>query len=809
MATRTASSASYTALKLSAEDLIRDYRLAYTSRQASLLGRREVLTGKAKFGIFGDGKELAQLAAARSAQPGDIRSGYYRDQTFLFAVGQSSVQKFFAQLYAHTSTEHEPASGGRQMNGHFATRWLDAEGNWLNLTQAVHSSADSSPTASQMPRMLGLAHASKLYRNLESLQTEAFQRFSHEGNEIVWGSIGDASTSEGLFWETMNAAGVTQVPLLMSVWDDNYGISVPIAYQTTKGSISEALKGLNPTRDLPGVKIYTVKGWDWEALVKTYADASKYVRKNHAPALVHVQEVTQPQGHSTSGSHERYKTKERLAWETEFDCVTQFRQYLLDQEVATAEQLDEWEKEDKKQVSADKRAAWDAFHGEVQSTIDLTTETLRQVAEQLTGDAQATVAAEADALAKIKEPIRKDALVALRKGIVAARGADAPIRQPLLDLKAQLIQEIQPLFSSHLLAEGEHSALNVPHVPIAYGSNGAEIAGFELLQQAFTAYFEANPHLVAFGEDLGFLGDVNQGMAGLQEKFGVERVFDTGIREATIAGQGIGMAMRGLRPIAEMQYLDYLLYAIQILSDDAATLRWRTANGQQCPVIIRTRGHRLEGVWHSGSPMQMILGSLRGFHVCVPRNMTQAAGMYHTLLQAQDPGLVIEVLNGYRLKEPKPTNIGAYTVPLGHPDVLRTGEHLTLVTYGACVRIAEEACDVLAELGISVELIDVQTLLPFDLPGTIGQSLAKTNRLVVLDEDVPGGGSAYILQQVLEQQRGYFQLDSAPVTLHSQPHRPAYATDGDYFSKPSAETVIEACYGLLHEFDPVGYPGLF
>lgn len=803
----------YTVLDLKPAEVLADYRLAYQSRQASLLGRREVLTGKAKFGIFGDGKEVAQVAMARAAQPGDIRSGYYRDQTFMFATGLSNIQKFFAQLYADTDLQNDPASGGRQMNSHFATRWIDENGEWNDLTQQVQSSADSSPTASQMPRMVGLAHASKLYRNLQSLQTDEFSKFSNQGNEIVFGTIGDASTSEGVFWETMNAVGVLQVPLLMSVWDDAYGISVPIEYQTTKGSISEIMKGFHPRKSHKetGVKIFTVKGWDYVELVATYQDAAKYVRDTHQPAMIHVQEVTQPQGHSTSGSHERYKSPERLQWEQEHDCLAKMRAFLLEEGIVEEEELAAMEKADKKEVSQWKKAAWKEFLAPISAQIAELTNLIEQLANEL--EQQTNLANEVRAigteLAKLKEPIRRDMLEAVGKVLVLTAQHTSPARNALLQWRNEARQQGFENYSKHLYSETPRSPLKVKEVKPVLNAEGKDIPGFELLQKSFEKFFERYPNLVAFGEDLGYLGDVNQGMAGMQEKFGIERVFDTGIREATIAGQGIGLAMRGLRPIAEIQYLDYLLYAIQILSDDAATLRWRSRGGQAAPLIIRTRGHRLEGIWHSGSPMQMILGALRGMHVLVPRNMTQAAGFYNTILQGDDPALIIEVLNGYRLREPLPENIGEYTVPLGVPEMLREGTDITMVTYGANCRICADAADELAKLNINVELIDVQSLLPFDRNHQIVESLKKTSRLVVVDEDVRGGASAFILEQVLEEQGGYWHLDSQPVTITSQDHRPAYASDGDYFSKPNSELIVERTYALMHEFDPRAYPSIF
>lgn len=790
---------------LTAEQVIADYRLAFKSRQASLLGRREVLTGKAKFGIFGDGKEVAQIAMARAAKPGDFRSGYYRDQTFMFAAGLSDVQKFFAQLYSDTSLENEPASGGRQMNGHYATRLLDENGEWKDLMATVQSAADSSPTASQMPRLVGLAQASKLYRQNKELH--GYTKFTNKGNEIAWGTIGDASTSEGLFWESINAVGVLQAPMVMSVWDDNYGISVPIKYQTTKSSISELLAGFNSTKEKSGVNIHTVKAWDYPSLIATYTKVAEEVRKTHVPALIHVQEVTQPQGHSTSGSHERYKSKERLAWEIEFDCVAKLRQYLLDTGIATEAELEAWEKEDKKDVNNAKAAAWTNYLNLIKAEIAEAAQLLSALAAVSTAGTQITEVQ--NELTKISEPFHRDIYVALRKALVLTYGQDSPERQAILSWIARNDEINHRRYSDNLTSESNQSPLKVTPVPATYDAVPELVDGRQVVRACFDAALGRDPRVLAFGEDVGFLGDVNQGFEGMQAKYGENRVMDTGIREATIAGQGIGLALRGLRPIAEIQYLDYLLYAIQILSDDLATLRYRTAGGQKAPLIIRTRGHRLEGVWHSGSPMGMILNSLRGMHVLVPRNLTQAAGFYNTLLKGDDPALVIEVLNGYRLKEPMPTNIGEFCLPLGVPETLREGRDITLVTYGSCCRIAIEAAEVLAGLGIELEIIDAQSLLPFDRYHDIAKSLAKTNRLIVLDEDVPGGASAYILQQVLEVQQGYRLLDSAPVTISANAHRPAYANDGDYFSKSQVEHILKAATEMMAEYDPNQYKPLY
>ena len=789
---------------LSRQDILNDYRLGWLSRHASLIGRREVLTGKAKFGIFGDGKEVAQLAMARACRPGDIRSGYYRDQTFMFATGMSNVLEFFAQLYADIDLSHDPASGGRQMNAHFATRMLNADGSWRDLTANPHSAADSSPTASQMPRMVGLAYASKLYRQQPQLPAEGFSR---RGNEIVFGTIGDASTSEGIFWETINAAGVLQIPLLMSVWDDNYGISVPIQYQTTKGSISKLLSGFHSEGSLRGVDIYTVKGWDYEALVEVYRRVADKVRGEHTPAVVHVQEVTQPQGHSTSGSHERYKSKERLEWEREYDCLNQLRKWILRNGMATEAELDDIEKWAKAEAANLKAQAWANYMGPIKAELEQAASHLDRLAMQSPKGQQIREVREE--LTRIAEPFRRDIYVAMRKAMTLTAGEPWPERQEIIDWKHRYDALNAQRFNSHLHSQSARSALQVPPIPARYRPGAEAVDGRQVLQACFDHALGRDPRVLAFGEDVGFLGDVNQAFAGLQKKYGELRVTDTGIREATIIGQGIGLAMRGLRPIAEIQYLDYLLYGIQILSDDLATLHYRTAGGQKAPLIIRTRGHRLEGIWHSGSPMGMILHALRGIYVLVPRNMTQAAGFYNTMLQSDDPALIIEVLNGYRLKEHLPENIGEFTVPLGVPEVLREGHDLTVVTYGACCRLAEEAAEALEALNISVEIIDVQSLLPFDRHHHIVESLKKTNKVLFLDEDVPGGASAYLMQQVLEVQNGWRWLDAAPRTLAAQAHRPAYASDGDYFSKPSVEDILETINRIMHEYQPHRYPLIY
>jgi pyruvate/2-oxoglutarate/acetoin dehydrogenase E1 component/TPP-dependent pyruvate/acetoin dehydrogenase alpha subunit len=784
------------------KQVLHDFRMACESRQASLLGRKEVLTGKAKFGIFGDGKEVAQIAMAKVFQNGDWRSGYYRDQTFMFARGMSTVQQFFAQLYADPDTDREPASGGRSMNGHFATRLLDEQGNWLPQTDRPNVSADISPTAGQMPRLLGLALASKLYR--ENADLHAYTDFSLKGNEIAFGTIGNASTSEGIFWETMNAACVMQVPLLMSVWDDGYGISVPAKYQTAKENISRLLSGFQTDKFGQGMEIFTVKGWDYAELCKVYKQAADVCRQKHTPVLVHVTEVTQPQGHSTSGSHERYKSKERLEWEQEYDCIAKMREWLIANDLASAEEADAIEQEATQSVRDAQKAAWNAFLGTIKSEVAGFCDIINNMAAQ--GVATAEFAEISAGLQSKSDPLRKDIGNALHKALRLTASLDAAQKQPLLDFYRQFTELNHNRYSSHLHSQSAGSALNVPEVPPQYSDEVVD--GYMVVRACFDAAMQRDPRVFAFGEDVGKIGDVNQGFSGLQEKYGELRVTDKGIREWSIVGEGLGAAMRGLRPIAEIQYLDYLLYALEVMSDDIATLQYRTKGGQKAPVIIRTRGHRLEGIWHSGSPMGTIIHAVRGMHVCVPRNMTQAAGMYNTLLKSDEPALVVECLNGYRIKEKLPQNMDEFTVPLGRPDTLRYGEHATLVTYGSCCRIALEAADMLAEHGIRLEIIDVQTLLPFDVNHLIVESLKETNRLVVLDEDVPGGASAFILQQILENQGGYRYLDSAPLTIAAQPHRPAYGTDGDYFSKPGVDEIFMKVYAMMHETDPVTWPAL-
>ncbi len=779
------------------QGVLDDYRIVVASREASLIGRREVLTGKAKFGIFGDGKELAQLAAAKCFKPGDIRSGYYRDQTLMFATGMSDIQKFFAQLYADMSTENEPSSAGRMMNGHYSTRWLDDNGDWKDLTAAPQSSSDISPTAGQMVRALGLAYASKLYRNIESLHT-GFEKFTDKGNEVVFCTIGDASTSEGLFWESVNAAGVLQVPLAIFVWDDGYGISVPRKYQTTKNSISDALAGMQWDDRKGGINIYTVKGWDYASLVDTIQQGIARVRETQVPAIFHVQEMTQPQGHSTSGSHERYKSKERLDWEKEWDCVAQMRLFVLDNKIATEEEITAIEDDARQEARSAKQRAWENFLAPVKEQIAQATQLCNQAVYEAGANGTA-IAAIVQELNGLKEPIRKDVMLAVSRSLrLCAQGGDAT--RALRGFYDYIKADNKEKFSSHLHSESRHSAMKVAEVSAQYDVDAAVLNGYEILNKYFDMIFASNPAVVAFGEDLGKIGDVNQGFAGLQEKYGALRITDTGIREASIMGQGIGLAMRGLRPIAEIQYLDYLLYALQPLSDDVATLQYRTRGGQKCPLIIRTRGHRLEGVWHSGSPMGMIINAIRGIYLCVPRNMVQAAGMYNTLLKSDEPGLVIECLNGYRLKEKLPDNLDTFTVPFGIPEVIREGTDVTIVSYGSTLRVIDDAINTYLEAeGISCEVIDVRTLLPFDINHIIVQSLKKTNRIVFIDEDVPGGASAYMFQQVMEKQGGFRWLDVAPRTVTAMAHRPAYATDGDYFSKPNAEDIAAVIEDMMRE----------
>jgi 2-oxoisovalerate dehydrogenase E1 component len=794
-------------LPLPPEEIISDYRLAYISRQASLIGRREVLSGKAKFGIFGDGKEVAQLAISRAFRKGDWRSGYYRDQTWMFMLGVANIQEFFAQLYAHADVAHEPATAGRAMNAHFASRYIAPDGSWRDQTEMVNVAADTSPTGTQMPRTVGLAYASVVYRALESLKGQT--QFSHNGDEVVWGTIGNASTAEGVFWESVNAIGVLQAPAVLTVFDDGYGISVPNQFQMVKENIYTILQGFQrepcPEPECErGYDLYSVHGWDYPALLETYQAAAETARTYHIPALVHVTELTQPQGHSTSGSQERYKSPERLKWEEEFDCVRKMREWMLAKDIATEKQLVQWEVVDRQKVEDIRRQAWEAFTGPIleerEHVMDIideiaTNSRLAEELEEIKGS-----------LADLPNPIRRDIHAHVHEALCLLRNEANPSKQVLVDWKSEQDRINQVRYGSHMTCEAPGSALDVPEVKPVYSGRSPTRMGYEVINAAFDAALAREPRLIAFGEDVGKLGDVNQGFKGMQEKYGEFRVSDTGIREATILGQAIGMAMRGLRPICEIQYLDYLLYALQILSDDLATLHWRTAGGQKAPVIIRTRGHRLEGIWHSGSLMAGLMDLVRGIHVLVPRDMTRAAGFYNTLLQSDDPAVVVEVLNGYRLKERLPDNVGEFTVPLGIPEVIHPGDDVTLVTYGACCRISLDAADKLSGIGIEVEVFDVQSLLPFDVHGRIAESLQKTSRVLFVDEDVPGGATAMMMQEVLEKQGGYYWLDSAPRTLSGAPHRPAYGSDGDYWSKPNAETIFDAVYEMMHEVDPKQYP---
>ncbi|WP_461150146.1 alpha-ketoacid dehydrogenase subunit alpha/beta [Spirosoma pulveris] len=787
---------------ISREKILSDYLLACESRQVSLLGRRDVMGGRAKFGIFGDGKELAQLAAASAFNRGDFRSGYYRDQTFVAALGELRWTEFFAQLYAHTDLDAEPNTAGRSMNGHFATRWLDEQGLWRNQTELYNSVCDIAPTAGQVPRSLGLAYASKLFRNNPELSD--LTSFSHNGNEIVFSTIGDASTSQGMFWEAMNAAGVLQVPLLMSVWDDGYGISVPVEYQTVKGSISKALAGFQRDSEDKGIELFTVKGWDYPALLETYQQAAHICRTEHVPVLVHVQELTQPQGHSTSGSHERYKSKQRLAWEAEHDCNVLFRRWILENGYATSEELEAIEAEAKQIAKNARIEAWDAYQASMKGDFTEALDLLQQTARHHPKAAE--LMAIREELRKTFSPVRRDAVSAVRKALRLLRTDTGAGRHRLKAWLDRTNAENNDRFSSHLYSQSPDSPMLVQGVPAQYDEEGTVLDGYQLLQHYFDSLFSRDPRVVALGEDVGHIGDVNQGFAGLQEKFGEIRITDTGIRETTIIGQGIGMAMRGLRPIVEIQYFDYVYYTLATLTDDLATLQYRTKGGQKAPLIVRTRGHRLEGIWHSGSPMGTMLSSLRGLHVLVPRNMTQAVGFYNTLMKGDDPALLIESLNGYRLKEQLPTNLNEFCVPLGVPEVLQSGSDVTVVTYGSMCRIVLEAAGQLAGMGISMEVIDVQTLLPFDVNHQIVESIKKTNRVLFADEDVPGGASAYMMQQVVECQNAYRYLDSAPMTLSAKAHRPPYGSDGDYFSKPNVDDVIETVYAIMSEAEPERFP---
>ena len=794
-------------LMLSPDEILKDYRLAYQSRQASYIGRREVMGGKAKFGIFGDGKELPQLAMARAFRPGDWRSGYYRDQTLAFATGMCTIQEFFAQLYAHADVQADPATAGRAMNAHFSTRSIDPEGNWEDLTGRPNSAVDLSPTAAQMPRAVGLAYASKLFRQLDALKD--FPRFSRDGDEIVFATIGNASAAEGLFWESINAIGVLRCPAIVTIYDDGYGISVTNEHQIAKENISELLMGFErpPGECCDGFDIYAVKGWDYPALIEAYQKAAEVARIEHMPSIVHVSELTQPQGHSTSGSHERYKSKERLEWEAENDCIKKFRQWIIAQGVATAETLDRFEAQDRRMVEEIRKRAWEAYQAPILGDRQEAAELIESIAR--TSIHRQELGQVVEKLLAVPAPLRRDIRSTIREALTLTRREAIPARQSLIAWTQRLENASLERYGSHLYLDGPGSASGVPEVKPAYSENSPMLYGFEILNACFDAALGREPRLIAFGEDVGRLGDVNQAFRGLQAKYGPLRVADTGIREATILGQAIGMALRGLRPLAEIQYLDYMLYALQVMADDLANLLWRTKGGQRAPVIVRTRGHRLEGIWHSGSPMAGLLHLLRGMHVLVPRDMTRAAGFYNTLLLAEEPALVVEVLNGYRIRERLPDNIAYFTVPLGVPETLRAGDDITLVTYGACCRIVLESADLLSQVGIQAEVIDVQSLLPFDLHGRILDSLKKTGRIIFIDEDVPGGATAFMLQEVIERQAGYAWLDSPPRTLTGKAHRPAYGSDGDYWSKPNREQIFEAAYEMMHEVDPANYPLYF
>ncbi len=788
------------------EQIIADYRLVYHSRQVSLVSRREVMSGKAKFGIFGDGKELPQIAMAKVFRKGDFRSGYYRDQTFMFAIGALSTIEFFAQLYAHGDVEADPATAGRSMNAHFATRSLNPDGKWKNLMEIYNSSPDISPTGSQMPRLVGLAYASRLYRELEELHP--YKEFSKGGDEIAFGTIGNAATAEGMFWEAVNAIGVLKSPALISIWDDCFGISVSSEHQLVKQNISNLIEGFRrePESDR-GFDIFTVQGWDYPSLMQKYLQAAETVRRKHIPAIIHVIELTQPQGHSTSGSHERYKSKERLAWEAEFDCLVKFREWITDRDLATSQELDQLEKEERHLVEEYRKKAWQAYISPIQNEREELANLIADLAEK-SGHSDQLEEIRKNLLA-IPTPFRRDAMSAALKALTLIRDETLPSKRQLLEWKNSQMAVNEERISSHQFSQSSRAALDVALIEPVYSRDSPKVYGFEVLNALFDKALERDPRVIAFGEDVGKLGDVNQGFRGLQEKYGELRVSDTGIREATIIGQAIGMAMRGLRPIAEIQYLDYLLYGLQIMSDDLATLQWRTKGGAKAPVIIRTRGHRLEGIWHSGSPMAGIIHLVRGMYVLVPRNMTQAAGFYNTLLHSDEPGLIIEVLNGYRLKETLPDNVGEFTVPLGIPEVIRPGVDISVVTYGATCRIVLEAAERLKQIGIDTEVIDVQSLLPFDIHAAILESLKKTGHILFVDEDVPGGTTAYMLQEVIEKQSGYYWLDSPPRTLPGKAHRPAYGSDGDYWSKPNSDQVFEMVYQIMGESDPTNYPSYF
>jgi pyruvate/2-oxoglutarate/acetoin dehydrogenase E1 component/TPP-dependent pyruvate/acetoin dehydrogenase alpha subunit len=772
-------------------EVLKDYRFACVSRETSLLGRKEVLTGKAKFGIFGDGKEVAQVATAKFFKPGDFRAGYYRDQTFMFASGIANVEQYFAQLYSDPHIENDPFSAGRQMNAHFVTKNVDENGEWLDVAHQKNTSSDMAPTASQMPRALGLALASKVFRHAAPADVTEFKKLSNNGNEICFCTIGDASTSEGHFWETVNAAGVLQVPLAIFVWDDGYGISVPKKYQTTKGSISAALSGMQKTHGTNGIDIYKVKGWDYAGMCEVLEPALQKIRETHTPALFHVEEITQPQGHSTSGSHERYKSPERLEWEKEWDCIKQMREWIIENALATREEIGDLEDDAKEEVKKGRQKAWEKYISPIK---EQAAKAIALLTATATGNAE--IKDIVNGLTNNREPMRRDVLKALSKSIDIIGDENTKV---IKDYYEELKTLNAGLYNTFLYNQGPKSALNVPAIKPFYDTDSKTVNGYEVLNKYFDELFTTNKKVVAFGEDVGYIGDVNQGFSGLQVKYGEHRIFDTGIRELTIMGQGIGLALRGLRPIAEIQYLDYLLYGLQPLSDDLSTTHFRTVGQQSCPLIVRTRGHRLEGIWHSGSPMGMLINSLRGMYICVPRNMVQAVGMYNTLLQGNDPGLIIECLNGYRLKEKLPSNLLACAVPLGIPEIIKEGTDITLVSYGSTLRIVIDAAERLEKLNISCEVVDVQTLLPFDINHAIVQSLKKTNRIAFIDEDVPGGAAAYMFNMVMEQQKGYRYLDVAPRTITAKAHRPGYGSDGDYFSKPNAEDVVRVIKEMMGE----------
>jgi len=784
-------------------DVLNDYKIAYTSRECSLLGRREVLTGKAKFGIFGDGKELPQIAWAKAFKKGDFRSGYYRDQTFMMAIGELNIEQFFAGLYAHTDIAHDPMSAGRQMGGHFTTHSLDENYNWKNLTEQYNSSSDISPTGAQMPRLLGLAQASKVYRNLKGFHTE---KFSKSGNEVAWGTIGNASTSEGVFFETINAAGVLQVPMVISIWDDEYGISVHAKHQTTKENISEILKGFQRDSDNDGYEIIRVHGWDYVELINAYQKASEIARNEHVPVMIHVNELTQPQGHSTSGSHERYKSADRLKWEQSNDCNTKFREWIISNDIATDELITSLERGIKKSVKEGKQKAWKDFCDPIKNEKEEILELMNSVANA--SSQRVFIQKIIKQLVSIKEPLRNDILSRARKILKYLIHEDSTTKTELIEWINSYFKKNQPKYSTLLYSESESRATNIAEVLPLFDSNSKLVDGRIILRDNFDKILANKPEVLIFGEDTGTIGDVNQGLEGLQEKFGETRVSDTGIRETTIIGQGIGLALRGLRPIAEIQYLDYMVYALQIISDDLSTLHYRTFGKQKAPMIIRTRGHRLEGIWHSGSQLGGILNLIRGVYVLVPRNMTKAAGFYNTLLESDQPAMVVECLNGYRLKEKEPSNLGEFRTPVGIVEIIKQGADLTIISYGSTLRIIEKAAKDLLEVDIDVEIIDIQSLIPFDLQKDISKSVEKTNRILIIDEDVPGAASAYILNEILQNQNVYEHLDSRPQLLTAKEHRPAYGSDGDYFSKPSAEDVFETVYNMFQEVDPSSYPKL-